>query len=97
MTTTEKPDLARLPKYAAGVEIPVCGGTRAMSLRRGDWVIRPYAGTPRLMVVLGVETVEDKTYLDLAFYPHTNKVLPWRTYHELDALEFVQTYDGLVG
>lgn len=69
----------KVPKYAAGLEIPRCEYRRADKLKLGDWIIANYAGAPMLMAVINLEKTETAIFLELATYPNRTCRYPWRT------------------
>lgn len=69
-----------VPKYAAGLKIPVCERKRADMLHRGDWIIANFASnTPMVMVVVYIEKTATAVFLDLAAYPNKRVKRTWRT------------------
>ena len=98
---TTKVNRARLPLYAEGLEIPVCGLRRVDLLKRGDWILVPYADKIRVSVILSFEKFKGHIFIETLFYPDTNQVYPWRSHYsyELDKNghgELICVLDGMV-
>ena len=89
--------LAKKPKYAAGLDVPVCELQRADMVKRGDWVVLPYGGEYLMQVILSVKVFGSKAvFYDTAVYPSTDKVLPWRTTISRNPDDLVHVLTGKV-
>lgn len=82
-----------VPKYAAGLEIPISHSKRAVNLVRGDWVIFKWGESlVRVGTVNEVEVGDTKVVVQLCFFTDRDRKYPHRvqkTYKRLESVVVV--------